>query len=60
MQKLVDLTLNNPFFITASILFIWFAPGIVVRGIAEKRHIKEKEEAQAKKIAKLYPKSNGE
>ena len=60
MQKLLDLTLNNPFFITASILFIWFAPGILIRRIAEKRYLKEKEDAQAKKIAKLYPKANNE
>ena len=58
MQKLLDLTLNNPFFITVSILLIWFAPGIVIRRIAEKRYIEEKEEAQAKRIAKLYPKAN--
>tara|TARA_B100000700_G_C14734379_1_gene709931 strand:- start:616 stop:795 length:180 start_codon:yes stop_codon:yes gene_type:complete len=56
LQKLLDLTLNNPLFITASILFIWFAPGIVIRRIAEKNYLEEKQEAQAKKIAKLYPK----
>tara|TARA_Y100001968_G_scaffold333927_1_gene401242 strand:+ start:23936 stop:24118 length:183 start_codon:yes stop_codon:yes gene_type:complete len=60
LQILLDLTLNNPVFITVSILIIWFAPGIVIRRMAEKRYIKEKEEAQAQKIAKLYPKTTEE
>ncbi len=38
------------------ILVIWFAPGIIVRRIAEKNYIERKEAEQAKKISRLYPK----
>ena len=57
METLLDLTLNNPIFITVSILVIWFTPGIIIRRIAEKKYIANKKELQAKKIAKLYPKA---
>ena len=51
-------TLNNPIFITVSILVIWFTPGIVLRRISEKRYLIKKKEIQDKKIARLYPKEN--
>jgi len=57
MNTLLDLTLNNPIFITVSILIIWFAPGIILRRIAEKRYQKKEREERAQKIAKLYPKA---
>jgi len=56
METLLDLTLNNPIFISVSILIIWFAPGIVIRRIAEKKYISKQKEIQAQKISKLYPK----
>ena len=54
---LYDLTLNNPIFITALILTIWFLPGILIRRIAERKYLNKKKEEQTKKINKLYPKS---
>ena len=42
------------FFLVISTL--WFIPGIVLRRIMEKRIMAEKEDAQAKAIARLYPK----
>tara|TARA_Y100001968_G_scaffold114826_1_gene104227 strand:- start:1643 stop:1822 length:180 start_codon:yes stop_codon:yes gene_type:complete len=57
LETLLDLTLNNPIFITVSILVIWFTPGIIIRRIAEKKYIANKKELQAEKIAKLYPKA---
>tara|TARA_Y100001968_G_scaffold324496_1_gene363957 strand:- start:28520 stop:28696 length:177 start_codon:yes stop_codon:yes gene_type:complete len=56
LEKILDLTLNNPIFISVMILVIWFAPGIIVRRIAEKNYIERKEAEQAKKISRLYPK----
>tara|TARA_Y100001968_G_scaffold293318_1_gene299182 strand:- start:410 stop:589 length:180 start_codon:yes stop_codon:yes gene_type:complete len=56
MDVLLDLTLNNPIFITVSILIIWFAPGIIIRRVAEKKYIDSKKKLQEKRIAKLYPK----
>ena len=56
MDILLDLTLNNPIFITVSILIIWFVPGIIIRRIAEKKYIDNKKKLQEKRIAKLYPK----
>ncbi len=57
MNTLLDLTINNPIFITVSILIIWFAPGIILRMITEKRYRKKEADERAQKIAKLYPKS---
>ena len=56
MNIILDLTLNNPIFITVSILIIWFAPGIILRRISEKRYLTKQKEIQAEKIARLYPK----
>tara|TARA_Y100001968_G_C19186450_1_gene633015 strand:+ start:463 stop:645 length:183 start_codon:yes stop_codon:yes gene_type:complete len=56
LETLLDLTLNNPIFITVSILVIWFAPGIAVRRISEQRYLNKQKEIQAKNISRLYPK----
>ena len=57
METLLDLTFNNPIFITISILIIWFAPGILIRRMAERKYLEKKERIQQEKIAKLYPNS---
>ena len=57
METLLDLTFNNPIFITISILIIWFAPGILIRRMAERKYLEKKERIQKEKIAKLYPNS---
>ena len=54
---LLDMTINNPIFIFALIIVIWFIPGILVRRLNELKQIKKKEKKQADAIKKLYPKS---
>ena len=54
---LLDMTVNNPIFIFALIIFIWFIPGILVGRFNEFKKIKKKEKSQADAIKKLYPKS---
>ena len=54
---LLDMTINNPIFIFALIIVIWFIPGILVRRFNELKQIKKKEKAQADAIKKLYPKT---
>ena len=56
LNTFLDLTWKNPIFMFVVIGAIWFIPGIVVRRIAEKRYKASKAEAQAKAIARLYPK----
>tara|TARA_Y100001968_G_scaffold217317_1_gene200020 strand:+ start:109 stop:336 length:228 start_codon:yes stop_codon:yes gene_type:complete len=56
-NTLLDMTINNPIFIFAVITVIWFIPGIIVRRLNERKQIKNKKEAQANSIRKLYPKS---
>ena len=54
---LLDMTINNPIFIFALIIFIWFIPGILVRRFNELKQKKKKEKSQADAIKKLYPRS---
>ena len=54
---LLDMTVNNPIFIFALIIVIWFIPGILVRRLNEIKQIKTKEKSQADAIKKLYPRS---
>tara|TARA_Y100001968_G_C18868690_1_gene486153 strand:+ start:271 stop:453 length:183 start_codon:yes stop_codon:yes gene_type:complete len=54
---LIDMTINNPIFILALIIVIWFIPGILVRRYNELKKLKKKEKAQADSIRKLYPNS---
>ncbi len=54
---LIDMTINNPIFILALIIVIWFIPGILVRRYNELKKLKKKEQAQADSIRKLYPDS---
>jgi len=54
---LLDMTINNPIFIFALIIVVWFIPGIVVRRLNEFKQIKKKKQNQADAIKKLYPKS---
>tara|TARA_B100000214_G_C23924086_1_gene607472 strand:+ start:82 stop:309 length:228 start_codon:yes stop_codon:yes gene_type:complete len=56
-NTLVDMTINNPIFIFAIIIVIWFIPGILVRRFNESKQLKKKEEIQADAIKKLYPKT---
>ena len=49
------MTINNPIFIFALIIVIWFIPGLLVRRINELKQIKKKEKSQADAIKKLYP-----
>ena len=58
LDTLLNLTWRNPIFMLLVIGVIWFIPGIVVRRIAEKKYKASKDEAQAKAIAKLYPKKD--
>tara|TARA_B100000214_G_C23449270_1_gene392922 strand:+ start:135 stop:305 length:171 start_codon:yes stop_codon:yes gene_type:complete len=51
------MTINNPIFILALIIVIWFIPGILVRRYNELKKLKKKEQAQADSIRKLYPDS---
>ena len=53
---LLDMTINNPIFIFAVIIVIWFIPGILVRRISELKKLKQKEKRQADSIKRLYPK----
>ena len=52
---LLDMTINNPIFIFALIIVIWFIPGILVRRVNELKLKKKKEKSQADAIKKLYP-----
>ena len=52
---LLDMTINNPIFIFALIIVIWFIPGVIVRRINESKQIKTKEKRQTDAIKKLYP-----
>ena len=54
---LLDMTINNPIFIFALIIVIWFIPGILVRRFNELKQIKRKQKKQAEAISKLYPKT---
>mgnify|MGYP001204608429 CR=1 FL=1 len=54
---LLDMTINNPIFIFAVIIFIWFIPGILVRRINELKRIKKQKKTQEEAIKKLYPNS---
>ena len=54
---LLDMTINNPIFIFAVIIVIWFIPGILVRRINELKRIKQQKEDQEEAIKKLYPNS---
>ena len=56
-STILDMTINNPLFIFAVIIVIWFIPGIIVRRYNELKQIKKKEKNQADAIKKLYPKS---
>tara|TARA_B100000945_G_C20374739_1_gene593979 strand:- start:231 stop:392 length:162 start_codon:yes stop_codon:yes gene_type:complete len=51
------MTINNPIFIFAVIIVIWFIPGIIVRRFNELKQIKKQETSQADAIKKLYPNS---
>tara|TARA_Y100001968_G_C19377945_1_gene728738 strand:- start:693 stop:854 length:162 start_codon:yes stop_codon:yes gene_type:complete len=51
------MTVNNPLFVFAIIIVIWFIPGIIVRRFNESKQLKKKEKYQADAIRKLYPKS---
>ena len=55
--NILNMTINNPLFIFAVIIVIWFIPGIIVRRINESKKIKKKERNQADAIKKLYPKA---
>tara|TARA_Y100001968_G_C19327946_1_gene702737 strand:- start:217 stop:375 length:159 start_codon:yes stop_codon:yes gene_type:complete len=50
------MTFYNPIFIFVLITIIWFIPGILVRRYTAKKLKESKDDAQAKAIAKLYPK----
>ncbi len=52
----LDMTINNPIFIFSVITFIWFIPGIVVRGLKTKKDNAKKRKSQEDAIKKLYPK----
>ena len=54
---ILDMTINNPLFIFAVIIVIWFIPGLIVRRYNELKQIKKKKKTQAAAIKKLYPKS---
>ena len=56
MEKFLDITFNNPIFLTATILVVWFAPGIILRRIAEKKYQEKKRKLQSQRISSLYPK----
>lgn len=60
LDNLLQMTWYNPIFMIVLISVTWFLPGIVLRGIAEKRYQNAKSEAQAKKISRLYPKKEKE
>ena len=55
-SNLLDMTINNPIFIFAFIIVIWFIPGILVRRLNELKKKEKKEKNQADAINKLYPK----
>ena len=52
---LLNMTINNPLFIFAVIIVIWFIPGIIVKRFNELNRLKKKEKNQADAIRKLYP-----
>ena len=56
-DTLLDMTLNNPIFIFAVIIVIWFIPGIIVRRFNEIKQLREKQKSQSDAIERLYPKS---
>ena len=56
-NTILDMTINNPLFIFALIIVIWFIPGIIVRRYNELKQKRKKENNQADAIRKLYPKS---
>ena len=56
-NALLDMTINNPIFIFAVIIVIWFIPGILVRRFNEVKQMKKNKSIQADAIRKLYPKS---
>ena len=55
-KSFLDMTINNPIFIFALIIVIWFIPGILVRRINELNQKDKKKKKQAKAIDRLYPK----
>ena len=56
-NNIINMTINNPLFIFAVIIVIWFIPGILVRRINELKQIKKSKKRQADAINKLYPNS---
>jgi len=54
---LLDMTINNPIFIFALIIVIWFIPGILVRRVNELKQINKKKKIQTDAIKRLYPKN---
>ena len=56
-NTLLDMTINNPIFIFAIIIVIWFIPGIIVRRINEVKLENKKKKRQSEAIQKLYPKN---
>ena len=56
-NTILDMTIDNPIFIFAIIIVIWFIPGIMVRRFTEIRQQKKKQKIQADAIKKLYPNS---
>ena len=56
-DTILDMTINNPLFVFAVIIVIWFIPGIIVRRYNELKQIKKRKENQADAIKRLYPKS---
>ena len=54
---LLDMTINNPIFIFALIIVIWFIPGILVRRFNELKQINKKKKSQTDAIKRLYPKA---
>ena len=54
-NEFLRLTWRNPPFMALAIGLLWFVPGILFRGMAEKKIIKEKEDKRKEKISRLYP-----
>ncbi len=54
-NNLLQMTVYNPLFVLVAITVIWFLPGILVRRIVQRRFKASKIDAQAKAIARLYP-----
>ncbi len=50
-------SIMSHFVFLLGVVFIWFAPGLIIRRMVEKKNKSAKEEAQVKAIARLYPKA---